>query len=232
MCTSSALSDVGKKRQINQDSFLCREDLGLFIVADGMGGHDDGKQASEMACHIICEQCLLGHDVETAINIAHQNIIHQSNINHSLKGMGTTLVVLQKIGEKFLLSWVGDSRAYLFERNNLTCLTKDHSIVQELIDRKLITAKEARVHPKRNLLTQSVGLSNHESLKIDYAIIHLDADAEILLCSDGLSTELDDCDIESILQQNNNQEKRVKALVDKANENGGKDNITAMLIAS
>lgn len=232
MCTCAALTDTGKKRQINQDSFLCRDDLGLFIVADGMGGHDDGKQASEMACDIICDLCLQGHDLETAINVAHQKIIHQSNINHSIRGMGTTLVVLQKIGEKFLLSWVGDSRAYLFQENRLTCLTKDHSIVQELIDRKLITAKEASVHPKRNLLTQSVGLSNHESLKIDFAIIQLDADAEILLCSDGLTTELDESDIASILQKNNNKEERVKALVDKANENGGKDNITAMLVAS
>lgn len=230
MSSAVVFSHTGKKRKVNQDSYLIREDLGLFIVADGMGGHDNGKQASRMACDIIVKYYEQTSDVSQAIYQAHKQIQVQSQIEHSNKGMGTTLVILEQHVDKTTLFWVGDSRAYHFTNTSLKQLTRDHSVVQQLVDKHLITKEEAKLHPKRNLLTQSVGLSMRNQLEIDSTSVDLVLDSEILLCSDGLTNELEDAQIRQMLDQRIPDQDKVQQLVELANDFGGNDNITAMLI--
>lgn len=230
MAAAAVFSHIGRKRKVNQDSYLIREDLGLFIVADGMGGHDNGKQASEMACDIIAKQYQQTQDVNEAVLKAHQEIQAQAHAEQSNKGMGTTLVILQQQADKLNLSWVGDSRAYQLTKTHLKQLTKDHSVVQQLLDKNLITIEEAKVHPKRHLLTQSIGLSTKNQLDIDSTNLDLPPGSEILLCTDGLTNELEEDQIRQMLDQSVSDQSRVQQVVELANDFGGNDNITAMLI--
>lgn len=231
MAHCAIASHKGKQRPSNQDSYLYRNDLGLFIVADGMGGHEDGKLASSMACDIVCQHYQQGDSINEAIEAAHTSIQVYAKQSGAINGMGTTLLVLQCMQSKLVVSWVGDSRAYLFCDTSLTRLTKDHSVVQTLLDNHLITEQEALNHPKRNLLTQSVGLQGNYKLNIDSSELTTQSKGEILLCSDGLWNELSENEIKTILQLNISKEARVQQLVNLANEHGGSDNITAMLVA-
>lgn len=230
MCGFAALSDKGLKRAANEDSYLARPDLRLWIVADGMGGHENGKQASELCCDIVCQYIAQGATAETAINAAHQYIQNLAARKALKRGMGTTVVVLQELASTMRVSWVGDSRAYIFSNNELRMLTKDHSVVQNLVDHELISAQDVRKHPQRNMLTRSLGLGMRSTVEVDSVEFTLAQDDEVLLCSDGLNAELEDSEIQGILAQQSNKQARVDALIKQAKLSGGRDNITAILV--
>ena len=227
---SYACTDVGLQRPHNEDAYISRPDIGLWIVADGMGGHEKGDEASKLACATIAEKVSMGLPVLSAINLAHQNIARTARINKLKAGMGTTVVVLQIIGLRAHIWWVGDTRAYALSGNNLQCLTRDHSVVQELVDMGAINEIEALSHPKRNVITQSLGLISRETLNVSSVEFDCDPTIEFLLCTDGLHNELRVDEIQHIMKQNDKQEDRAEALVAGAKSAGGRDNITAMLI--
>jgi protein phosphatase len=228
----AVMSHKGLTRQSNQDSYLTRQDLGLFIVADGMGGLDNGKIASEMTCNIVSRCIQNGEDTKSAIKSAHQVIQLMAKQLSPNKGMGTTIVSLKIEENRLNVSWVGDSRAYLFHKGELTQLTKDHSIVQMLLDRQLITKEDAKYHPERKLITQSIGMQCSRKLSVDSISLSKQMQGEVLLCSDGLTNELSDDQIKAILNKPLTLKAKINDLILSANKHGGKDNITAVLIAS
>lgn len=228
---ASAASDKGLMREHNEDSFLLDEKLKLFIVADGMGGHEHGKTASKMACDLVLQQVNEGQDVESAIVFAHRQIQLLSKRICSERGMGTTIVVAQILGPKLLgIWWVGDSRVYASTKERLRLLTHDHSRVQELVDLKIISQEQALRHPQRNIITRSLGMQILDDVKVDACNVNLTSDMQILLCSDGLSNELNDNEIHYILKQNISNNEKANRLISAANSSGGRDNITAAVL--
>lgn len=228
-----AVTDTGKSRLRNEDAYKIDNQLGLWIVADGMGGHDYGHQASKIACETIAEHYRKGQDIEAAIYAAHQSIQRQAEINNAARGMGTTVVCLQHLQHGFAVFWAGDSRAYMRSDSGFKRLTTDHSVVQELLDSNIITPTESLRHPKRNLLTNSLGMQrgDHE-FRIGYQpLVSITPTAEILLCTDGLTDEISDSDIHTILQLDQDPRERLKHLINAANDAGGRDNITAILVS-
>lgn len=227
-----AHSDVGKHRRENEDSYALHSKLGLWIIADGMGGHDFGRQASEMACQVIVDRYQSGCDIEEAILGAHDAILHRSQENNVSLGMGSTVVVLQQHEAGLYVLWVGDSRAYLHANSDLKRLTTDHSVVQQLLDNNLISYEESRTHPKRHLVTRSLGMkSSADPLQIGRCLVpKVNGRYELLLCSDGLTNELSDPEIQAVLGLNLGLKERLERLAQRANEAGGHDNITAILL--
>lgn len=226
----SVQSDVGCLRQRNEDNFISRPDLGVWMVCDGMGGLERGDVASQLACKTVCERIAQGDDVCFAIEFAHRLIQHQASIRENSLGMGTTLVMLHVSQTGKRIYWVGDSRAYQLRHNSIRQLTKDHSKVQELIDAKLINIDEAKTHPHRHLLTQSVGVPMQRSVRVSEVSIDDSFNTHILLCSDGLTNELSDDEILHLVQLGLPTGNACKDLIDAAKKKGGKDNITVMLI--
>lgn len=231
MHNAFAISDIGRKRKVNEDSYVIRDDINLWMIADGMGGHDNGKYASEITCKIVCDYVEQGKSVESAVLAAHAYIQKMSQQLAVANGMGCTVVILHKAQDSYCVSWVGDSRAYLVEQHALKQLTRDHSIVQELLDAKLISEHAAKTHLKRNMVTQSIGLSRGSLPHVDSVVLELSDNAEIFLCSDGVNSELDDANIAAVLAKKCSKTDRLKHLVEQANLNGGRDNITAMLVS-
>lgn len=226
----AAHTNIGKVRQNNEDCFSVRPDLGLGIVADGMGGHEKGQLASKMACDLICQHVENGEAVVNAIEHAHKKIQEQSWLLGQVRNMGTTVVAIKKDNKSTEIFWVGDSRAYVFSSGKLQLLSNDHSLVQKLLDRHLITEEEALSHPHRNMITQSLGMMSSRPLEIGRRSIDANKECTILLCSDGLSNELTHEQITAILNQNGDLETKTTNLITNANLSGGHDNITAMLI--
>ena len=235
---SYSATDVGRKRKINQDSiFASDKPVGnlpnLYIVADGMGGHNAGDFASRYAvstvrCHI--EQSpeknpmkLIGE----AIRIANDGILAEASEHEELFGMGTTIVVTTVIDQYAYTANVGDSRCYHFD-GQLHQITKDHSLVEEMVRLGEITEEEARVHPDRNIITRAVGAVS--DIQIDFFDYHVPADSAILMCSDGLTNMMTDSEIAKILEKVSDLEEKVNELISAANENGGKDNIAVILV--
>ncbi len=235
-----AMTDLGKVRKNNEDNFFVDLEGGLFMVADGMGGHRGGEVASEMAVKIISEHIkqnlpldALKEDIfkvlEEAIIRANKEIKEKADKNNALKGMGTTVIVALIRGEKLYLSHVGDSRAYIIREEKITQLTEDHSIVMQMVKAKMITLDEAKRHPLKHMLSQAVGTSAH--LVLDSKEIEFKKGDYLLLCTDGLTDMVTDEEILSIVLKNGDDvEKACQELVDIANKNGGKDNITVILL--
>lgn len=240
------LTDVGKKRNKNEDSFLINEDLQLYVVADGMGGHSGGELASKMAVSTIEEtfqginsdpeatvisgvntdDADFGERLRYAIEVASGKIHDRSLFDPSLKGMGTTTVAIAFTDEVAFVANVGDSRAYHFHANKMSQLTTDHSLVTEQVQAGLISQKDAKNHRLKNIITRSVGY--HEEVEIDIRSVEMHMGDKILLCSDGLSNLVEDAEIEKIVVGNKIKE-ACRILVDKANDNGGDDNITVLI---
>lgn len=210
---------------------------GLFIVADGMGGHAAGEVASDMAVRLIARE--LGSvrglsDDEAAermthaIRTANDAIFARTLAEHDKRGMGTTATVMTLLPRRYLIGQVGDSRAYLLREGRLTQLTKDHSYVQEQVDAGLLTPEQARVHPYSNVITRCVGANVDVEPDIYFGNL-LEGDV-ILLASDGLTGMLEDAQLEKILRVEGGPERWVDKMINEANRRGGLDNITAIAV--
>lgn len=234
-----AITDIGRKRELNEDYiYTSGQPIGalpnLFIVADGMGGHKAGDYASmhtvDRFVEVIRE---LGeeHGVQDAINeavtAANAYIYQRSRENSNLSGMGTTLVLASCIGNEAIVANIGDSRLYLVN-DAMTQITRDHSLVEEMVTLGGIDREMARNHPDKNIITRAVGVK--EKVAADFFEVDLTKGDKLLLCSDGLTNMLRDEEIYQIIQDNKELEQAAKALIDAANENGGRDNIAVVLV--
>jgi protein phosphatase len=247
---SWGLTDVGMKRRLNEDVFLIDVETGLYLVADGMGGHAAGEVASRLAAdeidrivsarsqltvetwpdHWDPELSMSANLLTDAVKEAHHHVTGAVAKNQNLKGMGTTVVVAghQHNSDCLVICHVGDSRAYLLRENKIQVLTNDHSWVHEQITAGLLTEESARSHPLKNVVTQALGGSTEPQADI-FELSLLDGDI-VLLCSDGLNSMLADSQIESLINRGGSLEEIAENLVVAANESGGNDNITVVLL--
>jgi len=230
--TSAQATDDGRTRDHNEDYYVARPDLGLWLVADGMGGHAAGEVASTIAGEVVPVQIAAGADLVTAVEAAHQAILAAGQKGRGSVGMGCTLVALLCRGLSYEIAWVGDSRAYLWNGQSLRQLTRDHSYVQQLIDAGVLTPDEARNHPQRSVISQALGVDEHSGIRVDTLSGRWNADEQLLLCSDGLSGEVDDVELAQLLAAGGTEQDKVQALLAAANHNGGSDNITLVLVSA
>ncbi len=221
---------TGLRREHNEDTYCADADIGLWLVADGMGGHDHGEVASALARDVVIREVNSGRSLAQAIQNADSEIIQHSRERRSERPMGTTVVALLVRDNDFEIAWVGDSRVYLWNGTGLKQMSQDHSYVQELIDQGAISAAQARTHPNRNVVTQALGVTQPEQLKVETLRGHLEPGAQLLLCSDGLTEEVDDETISSILGRGLSTQEAVDHLILAALDNGGSDNITVVLV--
>ena len=233
----AARTDVGVVRSGNEDSYMMASDRGLFVVADGMGGHAAGEVASEMAARMVAEEFRpargmtddeLMAQMVGAIRAANAAIFRRTLQEHDKRGMGTTTTALNLLPRRYLIGQVGDSRAYLLRGNVLTQLTKDHSYVQEQVDAGRLTPEAARTHPYANVITRCVGSSG--DVVPDLYFGTLEAEDLLLLASDGLTGMLDDEDVAEVMRSGLPLEEMVDKLIADANRRGGLDNITTILV--
>ena len=226
-----SLSQTGHVRSNNQDTVLVEESLGLFVVADGMGGHAGGAQASRIACEAVQEAIENGMPLEDAFEVAHSWVRVAQSEDDDYKDMGTTLVSVLENGSAYDLAWVGDSRIYRYRpgRNGLELLTRDHNVVGRLLETGEITPSQARVHPHRHVLTDCIGQRegnpNTETAKHEWK----KGDC-LLLCSDGLTGEVSDEKIEELMASGDPLEEIGETLAEHAMDNGGRDNISIILL--
>ena len=237
LITCAGDTHVGVVRSGNEDSFLLDYQQGLFVVADGMGGHAAGEVASEMAVAIVAKtlgslrglsEAAAGERMREAIRAANQAIFDRTLSELDKRGMGTTTTVMVLSARRFLIGQVGDSRAYLFRDGVFQQLTKDHSYVQEQVDAGLLTAEQARTHPYSNVITRCVGAN--EDVVPDIYFGTLRQGDVILLASDGLTGMLEDDQLAKILQGEGSPEIWVAKMIADANRRGGLDNITAIIV--
>ena len=235
--TCAARTDVGIARSGNEDDYLALADRGVFIVADGMGGHAAGEVASEMAVRITSHELgtLRGlSDAEAsdrmraAIRTANDAIVERTLSEHVKRGMGTTATVLVLMPRGYLIGQVGDSRAYLFRNGGLLQLTKDHSLVQELVDASLLTSDQARVHPCSKVITRCLGARG--DVVPDIYLGTLKQGDILLIASDGLTGMLEDEQLVRIMSSGGGPQHWVDRMITEANRRGGLDNITAIVI--
>lgn len=235
------MTDIGKRRESNQDVFYTHKfnsQTGFAIVCDGMGGQSGGHIASDMACSIVSGRLISGVNEITArekirelmvgaVSEANTEIYKRSNLEPGCKGMGTTLVLALVSGDTAYVAHIGDSRVYRMSRGELKQVTRDHSLVQELVDQGKISEEEMRSHPNKNMITRAVGVNL--VVDIDYLEVKLEPESKLLLCSDGLTNMVTDAMIGQVLSQNG-AEMACRILVDLANAEGGVDNITVAVI--
>jgi protein phosphatase len=235
----AARTDVGMIRSGNEDNFTvdASPSRGIFIVADGMGGHAAGEVASEMAVRIVQRELspvrdLDGEDVvqmvASALKRANRAIHDRTLTETDKQGMGTSVSALLLAGTRYLIGQVGDSRVYLYRDGTLTQLTKDHSYVQEQVDAGFLTPEQARYHPYSNVITRCVGAGNDVEPDI-YRGEARDGDL-FLVASDGLTGMVDDRRLAQLLGSRAGPERKVQSLIAEANGRGGLDNITAILV--
>jgi protein phosphatase len=233
---TAAMSDVGRRRQANEDRYALDPALGLFLVADGMGGHQAGRTASERASAAVLAAidtlqagpASLAERLRYAVAAATREIFSVAAEHAELAGMGTTLVVLLAGEGRVSLAHVGDSRAYLVRAGGIRQLTDDHSLVAELLRRHKISEDDAREHPHRHVLTRALGV--RPAVEPDLAELTPQAGDVFVLCTDGLTNHLLDSEIAKIVSSTNDLEHAVKALTECANGRGGEDNITTVLV--
>lgn len=247
--SAAAKSDVGRKRLGNEDSFCVAPELGLFVVADGMGGHAAGEVASRLAVDTILEwmtRYLEGEDLAmvgppvatcsrqanyllSSIRLANRIILDAAQGRREYAGMGTTVASVLAVNDSVALGHVGDSRIYRIRDGQIVQLSRDHSLVQQQVDHGIMSLEEAHDSQYRHLITRALGLK--ESVEVDLVEEPARPGDLLLLCSDGLSDLLEDEEISAIVRgQVDDLEKACQALVDRANYKGGDDNITALLI--
>ncbi len=234
----SAATHPGLKRDNNEDCFLSDPESGLWLVADGMGGHEAGEVASAIVRDTIAELVhqTANFSLSEAIQTSHQTILTSAENGIGAIGMGSTVVALFSRNRNYQIAWVGDSRGYLWtptaKGGALTRLTIDHSYVQMLFVAGSITAEEVESHPDKNIITQCLGMQELTHVNVDTAQGQWQKNQWILLCSDGLTDELSDKIIAQILVENNNSQTAVDQLLNKALRSGGHDNITVQIIES
>ena len=246
---AAAKTDVGRKRQGNEDRFCLDPTLGLYVVADGMGGHAAGEVASRLAVETIQEwmgKYLSGADVAivgpaaaagsaeanfllSSIRLANRIIFDSAKDRREYTGMGTTVVAVLAQDDRFVLAHVGDSRIYRIRRDHIVQISRDHSFVQEQVDSGMMSAAEAHQSQYRHMITRALGLK--ESVDVDLTEEPARPGDVLLLCSDGLSDLLDDEDmLVAVRDHAGDLDQACQALVDRANAKGGDDNITVLVV--
>lgn len=225
-------TDVGKTRSHNEDSFRAEPELGLWLVADGMGGHRGGETASALAADWIVDGIRSGEPLARPISQAHVAILQATREGKGPEGMGTTVVALKAEENRYEIAWVGDCRAYLWDGNSLRQVTKDHSYVQYLVDKGIISADDIENHPQQNFIMQALGSTEIEAVEVDTIRNRFHRGEKILLCSDGLIKELTDNEIAEVLARNLGDQETVDLLIRMAVEHGGNDNITAIIVSA
>ncbi|MGR8935450.1 MAG: PP2C family protein-serine/threonine phosphatase [Gammaproteobacteria bacterium] len=224
------VSHPGLTRENNEDSFLLLPQYGIWAVADGMGGHNCGEIASAIALATLRQNIGNSIGLAAALQNCHKAIQNAALADEWFNDMGATIVTVKIIDRRYEVAWVGDSRAYLW-RNRLIPLTKDHSIVQMMLDQGLIDAQEALTHPYRSVITQALGGVDSDYVSVDTVENSLENGDLLLLCSDGLNNEVSDAQISTILSGDADPEQKTRQLLDAALANGGKDNVTVILLA-
>jgi serine/threonine protein phosphatase PrpC len=240
-------TDVGCVRKHNEDSYLVDPDLGLFVVADGLGGHAAGEVASQIVVETVARfvgetlekdrtwpveydpsLSYDGNRLKVALLLSDQAIAEDIRRNPERETMGSTVVAGLFHGPKITLAHVGDSRAYLLGPDGIRQVTRDHSWVAEQVANGILTPSEARVHPFRNVITQALG--NGGELDVEVQNLELSKSERLLLCSDGLSGMIGDKQIWDIVEQSHDLQHAVESLIYVARERGGEDNITVILV--
>ncbi len=236
---SFSITDIGVKRKMNQDFVFCEQNQvgnlsNLFIVADGMGGHKAGDFASRFSVEKVVEYIRSSkltspiRIFEEAIKNTNMLLLNEAKENPNLEGMGTTFVIATIMEDILYVGNIGDSRLYLIH-DDIKQITRDHSLVEEMIKNGELTKSEARFHPNKNIITRALGASG-EAIP-DFFEVSLKNEDIILMCSDGLSNMIDDTEIfETVSSRRDKIKSAVRALIEKANEYGGKDNITAIVV--
>lgn len=240
MLKAFSITEIGKKRQLNEDSVYASQDAvgdfpNLFIVADGMGGHKAGDRASRETVEIMLDT--ISHASGTgiretfreALETANQKVRQDARRSIELEGMGTTAVACTIDGDRMTVVNVGDSRLYVInEREGVRQITVDHSLVEQMVQEGFLSREDARNHPKKNIITRAVGVL--AEVEPDFFEVTLREGDRVLLCSDGLSNMLEDEELGIIVNSVGSLEEKAKMLVDAANGNGGKDNISVILV--
>ena len=238
MLKTFSITDIGRRRKLNQDYVFTSEiPVGqldnLFIVADGMGGHNAGDYASKYTVEIIVEEIEKSRDtsvvsvMEKAIQSANRHIREKSLENEGFSGMGTTVVAATLKDDGLCVANVGDSRLYVINEE-IRQITVDHSLVEEMVRMGGIKREQARMHPDKNIITRAIGAE--DELEIDFFQVKVEKGDFILMCSDGLTNMIEDEEIRMILQGQRDIVEKAEALVATANNNGGRDNIAVILI--
>ncbi len=236
---SFSITDIGEKRQVNQDYVFCEEkDIGsfpnMFIVADGMGGHNAGDYASRFCVEVFTNKIKENQQktpigmISEALQNTNDLLLNEARVNEDLQGMGTTFVVATIIDSVMYVANIGDSRLYVIG-DEIKQITEDHSLVEEMVKNGELDRKDVRFHPNKNIITRALGANT--IVIPDYFEVTLEKEDTILICSDGLTNMLDDKEIMKIVKEYpDDLELSAKALVNRANENGGKDNISIVIV--
>lgn len=239
MLKTFSITNIGRKRKINQDYvYTSEQPVGnlpnVFIVADGMGGHKAGDYASKVTVETIVAEILKSQEseavaiLEHAIWTANALIRKCAEESPELEGMGTTVVAATCEGDVLQVANVGDSRLYIANHREIRQITRDHSLVEEMVRMGGIAREEARNHPDKNIITRAVGAD--DIVKPDFFTVKLNYDDIVLMCTDGLTNMLEDEEIRMILEESRDLVEKAEELVKAANEKGGKDNISVILI--
>lgn len=239
MLKTFSKTDIGRKRKLNQDAVYTSEQpvgnlKNLFLVADGMGGHNAGDYASKMTLETMVEHIAGSREtnpakiLEDAIATANTLVRNMAGQNPELEGMGTTVVAASCEGETLHVANVGDSRLYIIREGKIHQVTRDHSWVEEMVRRGGLGREEARNHPDKNIITRAVGAE--DTVRIDFFTVGLEEGDMILMCTDGLTNMLEDEEILNILKISRDIVEMAEELVRAANEKGGRDNISVILI--
>ena len=233
-----SITDKGKSREMNQDfMFTSMEPVGnlpnLFIVADGMGGHNAGDYASRYAVEMIVEEISTCKEqkpaviLQSAVDRANCELVRKAALDIALQGMGTTAVIATLLEDRLWVANVGDSRLYLLN-NEIQQITRDHSLVEEMVRMGELEKKDARLHPDKNIITRAIGVAS--DVTADIFEVDISKEDQILMCTDGLTNMIEDEAILAIVKEQPDIAKKVEELVKKANQNGGNDNITVVVI--
>lgn len=232
-----AMTDVGRRREMNQDYvYATGQPIGpfpnLLVVADGMGGHKAGDFASKFTVEVVKREIAGSRSrkpekvMHDAIQVANQELIRVASRDVKLEGMGTTLVVATVIGDTLYFANIGDSRLYLID-DNIKQLSKDHSLVEEMVRLGGIKAEDARNHPDKNIITRAMGVK--DEAEADFYEFRIKRGDKILMCTDGLSNMVEDEDMFGLVKGSRDVVEAVQMLIDRANSNGGRDNIGVVL---
>lgn len=222
-------TDVGCVRDHNEDSLVVKPPL--YVVADGMGGHAAGEVASEIAVQVIADlapEAPDGQRLSAAVEAANEEIIVAARDGRGREGMGTTATAAMLEGERLVIAQVGDSRAYLLHQGKLQQLTRDHSLVADMIEAGRLTPEEARVHPSRSVITRALG--SVEGTRPDIYELNVETGDRLMLCSDGLTSMVRDDEIEQILSRAHDPQRCASQLVNAAIAAGGYDNVTVVVV--
>ena len=234
-----SMTHIGQRREMNQDYMYTSETAvgnlpNLFLVADGMGGHAAGEYASRFTVEKLVEKIKESSQTEPvalmkeSVEQVNAMLLAEANADRAKAGMGTTIVAATVIGDKLFAANVGDSRLYVINEESITQITRDHSLVEEMVRLGEMNKEDAKDHPDKNIITRAIGVM--PEVAPDFFEISLKDQDMILMCSDGLTNMIDDIDIKKIVLGQRDIVEKAEKLVETANQNGGRDNITVVLV--